>query len=301
MAVMHYRLGERDPQPGSNCYHVSALNDPEIGPALAATLEDMLGARLTLPSTPNVPQDVVQRLYEFSSSDRLPDIFDARLDDGDRHLCLAAKRAFDRLGEVRLLAVAHESGSGGFLTVAAALPEFDAEVRRNDRVLGGVALLRDDEGAPRVSPRLFRLVCANGSIVCTHADEGRVADAEPLEEAIVAAADPSIFRAAIAQLRDACSQRADLELHADEFYRLWKMVLPALRRRFEEDDLWARVVEHFRASDDDTSYGLHNAITATARDLPDDRARWALEAFAWRVVTSRPRVPRRGGAAAVLV
>jgi len=301
---MHYRLADWDPQPGSNCYDPSLLNDPNIGPALSSVLEDMLKIRLSsLKHRP--PEQILWKDFHRKRNDRLPDIFEALPpSDPDRVACEAAARALDPTRSardgLRLLAVAHEPGPDGFLTIAALDRRLTAPVRENDHHFGGVALTRDSSGEIRVLPRLFRLVCSNGSTVCTAASDGVVPHASGIEDAIHTALDPQAFEEAITALRAAADEPVDPSMYADEFRRLGPFQIP--HTRTQAPKAWSTIVQKYRDEGDPTAYGLFNAMTATARDLESDQDRIHLETVAWRLLIGgrRPRSPRvRGGATLV--
>src|SRR5438876_6710509 len=164
---------------------------------------------------------------------------------------------------------------GARLFARSVLPHVE-EIRARDKVQAGVAL-RVTATAACVYPYIFRLVCKNGAIMA-HAAEGReIANpgslppfemASLLREAIESCCDQNAFATAAAQMRQAAHQPIDAILN----------MMPFLSRLFSQSPELARqVLNHFTQDEDQTSYGLMNAITSVARESRDHEARWRLE------------------------
>lgn len=166
------------------------------------------------------------------------------------------------------------------LYLRATLPDL-AEVQPGDPVRRGVALYGFREGV-HVSPYVFRVVCSNGSIMSETARGYRIdrvdrysPAAETMEwtlklrDAIQACLEPEVFTEAVEKMRVAGGsllQRLGVAVRQALAYHL-EVMGPAIeeaQRRFDEGD-------------DDSLYGMVNAITSTARDEEDPELRWRLE------------------------
>lgn len=194
----------------------------------------------------------------------------------------------------------HDDGEALF--ARAVLPRHD-EVRRGDRIQGGVAL-RTTGPLILIHPYTFRLVCTNGAIVAhvtaTH-EVRRVEYASAVEFASAAldevrllvrrCADPGVLRDAVGRMRGATEMAADLVVQMmGALQRVpvaqRAMVMQLMTGRFEREER--------------TLYGAFNAITATARDTGDRAIRWDLEEYAGSLLPQvRPAPRARVGAALV--
>jgi len=185
-------------------------------------------------------------------------------------------RTLSERSEIRLLACEFRPGPDGFLAIAATSPSLCAEVRRGDQVMAGFAALRDREQPLRVVSRIFREVCANGSIVSTREEQLEGAASLTVPQRVRQCFERDRFLASVAVLRQAAAESvADpeemMERMSDEMMRLG-------RRGPEFYELMKEVsAARWREEEDRTLYGLLNAVTATARDLPDFRDRLDLE------------------------
>ena len=157
-------------------------------------------------------------------------------------------------------------------------------VSPGDAIRGGVAL-RVAGPVVHVHPYTVRQVCTNGAIAARvgssfhverQATEVHVASAAfvagfaaELREAITACADPSNLSTTVEQMRGTAEMAADLML----------TILPYLLRATgaQREGFISSVLTQFSASDDQTAYGLVNAVTSVARDTRDPEARWRLE------------------------
>jgi hypothetical protein len=152
------------------------------------------------------------------------------------------------------------------------------EVRRGDRVQGGVALKATGEGV-WLYPYVFRLVCKNGAILAQTIDS-RFVDVfqqepdeaeESIRECVVACAAPHVFENAVHGMRSACAIQVDMALSLMPFLSRFP---GGLSNRFLSD-----IMNRFFSDRDHSQFGLANAITAVARDTRDPDARWKLEEF----------------------
>jgi hypothetical protein len=160
-------------------------------------------------------------------------------------------------------------------------------VRIGDEVRSGVAL-RVSGPDVSVHPYLFRQICANGAIrvdrvasrsvsravterVVSAAATGAAALGE-IRAAIRACAHPDVLAPTLETMRDATEHRVSVMVHL-----LPLMVqLPAAQRSAIAEHVRLAVL-HFNAGDDESLYGLMNAVTAVARGASDPEVRWQLE------------------------
>jgi hypothetical protein len=195
--------------------------------------------------------------------------------------------------------------AGCRLFLRSILPE-EREVRRRDRLQGGVAVMAS-EVEIRVHPYVFRQVCSNGAIRC-HAVQTRTVAVPSVEwEA------PD----AILELRDAvraCAQRAAFvegveemrstlaEQEVDVLLTLMPM-LANLRGRILGDtvrSILSRAMDEKRGGGGGrgaTRFAWMNAVTSVARDARDPELRWRLEEIGGGVPVMTATPTRRRGAA----
>lgn len=277
---MRYRLGSFTPSPGSHDFEVLLASD-EFGARMTGALEEML--RIRLSRAPRGP---------------LPDLLetlDARHPDRPW-----AEEVRDRLEglhrdglELRLLACEHEDGPDGFLTIAATAPSVRLEILPRDWMQVGFAAMREGEGVVQAWPRLLRQVCANGSIVCIEELE-RHEGAAGIGEAVGRFLEPALYEPAVHALREARATAVpDPREFFDELRRIGGLTTTML-------EYMATVVNNFEDGEDDSLYGLVNAVTATARDVDDWPDRLDLEEQAGRLALLRRPVPRRTGGATLV-
>jgi len=277
---MRHRLGSFSPRPGSSDFEPLLTNEMFAAP-LTRALEEMLRVRLSQ-ATAGLPPDLLEtlgpqhrdRAWVSSIHDRL-----ARLQrDGVR---------------LRLLACEHENGPDGFITLAAAMPAGRLEVLPGDWMQIGFAAMREGDGPVRAWPRLLREVCANGSLVCVE-EWDRHEGSDGIADAIERFLTPETYEPAVRALREARATAVpDPRAYLDEFQRIENL-----------DDLLQahgdRILPLFEGDEDDSLYGLMNAITATARDEDDWAERLALEEMAGRLARLRRPVRSRSGAGALV-
>jgi hypothetical protein len=175
--------------------------------------------------------------------------------------------------EIRLLACEREPGPSGFTAIAVASPSVADDVRPLDTVWAGFAALRDGQQPLRVEGRVFRLVCENGSLASVVEDETEPAEAS-VEDRIERCFDRQRFAAVVATLRQAAQQR-----------------VPDPRPMLDEQGYMPHrglIEERWSKAKDPTLYGLMNAMTSVARDLPDVRERLDLEGTAGILAGLKP-------------
>jgi hypothetical protein len=177
------------------------------------------------------------------------------------------------------------------------------EVRRDDRVQGGVAL-RADGPEIWVHPYVFRQVCSNGAIMawatesrCIEVPESSSRDEidEALHEVVRACCADEVFAEAAERMRTAREARADVALN---LMPLLSKLPPRLGA-----ELLSSIMGRFEEGRDRSRFGLMNAVTSVARDARDPDVRWRLEEFGGGLAVAPPRQgPRLDQAArAVLV
>jgi len=180
------------------------------------------------------------------------------------------------------------------------------EVRRGDRVQGGVALRATDEDI-RVHPYVFRQVCTNGAIRAQAIQTRRIERGEfggfsaveiafALREAVQACCSEEAFQQGVQEMR------SSLELDADAALMLMPMIarLPA---KAAAEILESIMRRHGGGRGRDrnpdqgrTRFSLMNAVTSVARDTRDPELRWRLEELGGSIPVlrvSRPPSPHR--------
>ncbi len=176
------------------------------------------------------------------------------------------------------------------------------EVRRGDRVQGGVAL-RATEEEVWVHPYVFRQVCRNGAIRAQalegcHIERGAFPTSEEVAGAVRAAVQQcgtsEAFSAGAGEMRSARQTEADLALD----------LLPLLSRlpAGSAAQVLEQIMANFSREGDRSRFGLLNAVTAVARDTPEPDLRWRLEEFGGAIPVGRtPEPVPQDSAAAALV
>ena len=172
------------------------------------------------------------------------------------------------------------------------LPD-EREVRRGDRLQGGVALLAAEHEV-RVHPYVFRQVCSNGAIMAQAVQTRRIelpewsGDVEAVlagvRETVRACAAGEVFAAGVSDVRSALDQEADFALTVLPMLD----TLPAGARAAT----MGMIAGRFFAQPDRSRFGLMNAVTSVARDTDDPDMKWRLEEIGGGVPTCKP-VPRR--------
>lgn len=167
------------------------------------------------------------------------------------------------------------------LFIRATLTGIEGEVRKGDRLRGGVALRTRDRDV-LIHPYSYRQVCSNGIIHVQAIGTGRV---ERIDPGLPAEETVGIVEEVRAAIASACrpegflerlgTMQTALEREADEIF----LLLPFLLRARDPHVLpFLEMIERrFRSDGDRTLYDLSNAITSVARDTQDPEARWRLE------------------------
>ncbi len=177
------------------------------------------------------------------------------------------------------------------LYIKAVFPRIEREVKRGDVVQAGVMITNSEvgSGALNVSPFVLRLICTNGMVSATKlrrnhvgrradesefafellSDEARAADDKAIllkvRDVIRASVKPEVFEATVDRLAESMGEKIERNV-------VDTVELLAKRRGFntEEKD---SVLRHLIEGGDLSRFGLVQAVTRTAQDLPSyDRA-----------------------------
>ncbi len=168
---------------------------------------------------------------------------------------------------------------GARLFLRAVLPA-EQEVKRGDRLQGGVALRATDDDV-WVHPYVFRQVCSNGAIIA------RATQTLHIEQADFSAAfgEEELAGAIRDAVRDCCApeafdtaadaMRSSVHSPIDMAVTMASMLarLPEAIRGELIDSIFHDLVR----GADRSRFALTNAVTAVARDTRDPEARWKLE------------------------
>jgi len=192
--------------------------------------------------------------------------------------------------------VSESYDDGSRLFIRALLPK-EGEVRPGDPVSAGVAL-RAMGPVVEVCPYTLRRVCTNGA-VAAHVKHGRgirrvenptatefvAAATDEIRLAIHQCAAPEAFTTVLDEMRLASTVAAQLMIQA----------LPMLARQPNEytAELVRLLSEEFARANDETLYGVMNAITAVARETRDPDERWRLEVYGGSIPARAPALLRR--------
>jgi len=179
---------------------------------------------------------------------------------------------------------------GPLLWARSVLPWVE-EVRRSDKVQGGIAL-RSTGHEVFVHPYTFRFVCTNGCIIASALQTRQIAvsdylpdeDAtEAIREAVRASGDREVFAEVARQMRTAQEAQADMTIS-----------LMATLRRMPGDlatRFLGQIAGRFIKDGDRSRFGLVNAVTSVARDTADPNHRWRLEEFGGSLLVALPDAP----------
>lgn len=317
---MRHRLGRFVAKPGSNAF--SFMRHTAEGTALLErALEEMLqmplagdparprdGERVSTPLDPPSSMGLLGDLVgdEFVDDPmEAPDLLEA-LEPGDPDRAWVSSvstvlEQLDRRNTVRLLACERRPGDEGFTAIAATALRPRGNVRPRDGVQAGFVAVRRGDGAVRVSPRAFRLVCSNGSIVSTFEGENAAIEAGAVSAAIERCFDPQHFEVILEHLRIAARTRVP---HPRPMVDEGGMLLHlGLERRYQALFESFMRVAHARAraeleslGADYTYYDEMNVWTEAAKVL-DYPERFDVEEAAGRIAWLRQLPRSRPGSA----
>jgi hypothetical protein len=266
---MRYRLGEFQARSGSSDYAL-LLDDPEFKEPMSKALEQMLQVRLSRSSA------------QRGLPDLLPEVPPGHADEPWVRSVHEGLEVLSESLEVRLLACEFEPGPNGFLCIAATSPSVAGEVRPEDWVQAGMAALRDGDHPVRISRRIFRPVCDNGSIVSVREFDDVMTRSAGVEAAVSLCFDRAEFGNSLEALREAAGLSIpDPRPMLDEMDYLDSRSLEEIMRR------WWGLEPKTK-----TLWDLINHVTDVARDLPNWGDRFDLEEEAGRLAKLRRPVPR---------
>lgn len=279
---MRYRLGQFRPRPAFSDQLQLWMRQTQGG-----TWSGALEKRLRMDSLRS--WDRRKRDSDVALTDLLQVLEPTHPDHGWVPAAHDRLRRIERGGvQIRLLACHYEAGPDGLLTLVATAPELTLEVLPGDGVQIGFAARRVGSDPVRVWPRLMRQVCANGTLVCLSEFEAHVG-AAGVEEAIQRCFSPARYESVLQELREMRRTLVENPLaYLGELRDIHGRQAPYLLHG-------ERIERQFWSDGDDSLYGLLNAVTATARNIPDWRERLDLEEFAGRLVGPPRPVPSRSG------
>jgi len=162
------------------------------------------------------------------------------------------------------------------LLFARSVLPLEKEVRPKDAIKSGVAL-RQVEDQLKVYPFILREVCVNGSVMA-HASLECATELElsnnfqaetQIRETVRACAAPEVFDTVIEEVKKSPRETAE------ELLRILPRLKAVLQSRHPRHVI--RILLRFNRHEEQSRFGLMNAITDTARDLKDPEERWQLE------------------------
>jgi hypothetical protein len=191
-------------------------------------------------------------------------------------------------------------------------PRIEAEVKKGDIVQAGVAISNSEVGlgSVQVSPLIFRLVCTNGMIAQDGAvrkyHTGRINDVDDnmeiyrdetieaddrafimkLEDSVRAAVDQARFAQLVGKLREA----TEAMIEAPKVPQV--VELASKQYGFTQGE-GQGILGHLIAGGDLSLYGLANAVTRQAQDVPDYDRATQLEAAGYQLITMSPTLFRQ--------
>ncbi len=204
----------------------------------------------------------------------------------ENHPVLADLARFgDAMGPARLRFLdLCDIGDGPVIVVAVSEPETTRTVRQGDGLFGGVLFTGNLETEEcRVSPRVVRVICANGCVVPTsEVDEASeyVRESAFEETGDLAEAVRTGLSGRCVDVATDCLRTATEIPVRDPIRALREHMVPVPAR----DEASVRRV--FRRQGEPTLFGAFNALTETARDTEDVRERVALERLAGLLLTA---------------
>ena len=177
-----------------------------------------------------------------------------------------------------------------------------ADIRVGDSVRAGVAVRALREQI-EVYPYTLRQVCTNGAIV-TNALPGQQIERVQAIDVGTPSFDVTVI---LAKLRDAVRQCAAPETFDSAVYHMRVMTNEAGSRALSLVRRLARmrsvdaiqhlpmILRRYAASEDQSAFGVMNAVTSVARDTADPAIRWSLETMGGSMpayLVRKPRVTR---------
>lgn len=185
--------------------------------------------------------------------------------------------------------------------IKAIFPRIQTEVSKGDVVQSGIVISNSEIGAGslKVEPLIFRLVCLNGMIsadysqrkyhvgrskeesIDIYSDETIQADNKAvwlkMQDTVRAAIDTAKFNLIV----DGMRKTKDMKIEASPIE-----VIERVQKAFQfNDDERDSVLTHLLKGNDLTGYGLLNAITRTAQDVPSYDRSTEMERIGGQIIT----------------
>ena len=187
----------------------------------------------------------------------------------------------------------HETFDDGTRLFARSVLPDVADVRRGDRIQGGVAIRAGDQDVS-VHPYTFRLVCKNGAIRAQAVESCVIVMAEfddldeseaAVREAVRRCCAPDVLVASVDEMKSAA---ADMQVNLLLAIAPILASMPAgLNQQFIAD-----LLDRVSARPSGSRYDLMNHVTATAREMRDPEDKWRLEELGGAIGAGRAPKPR---------
>ncbi len=273
---MKYCLGEFSLQPQATFVNTELLDlaltarssrsgQPELGARdfwarLRALIQSAEGARLRELKEIEEAPDLLRSLPD-GSSDR----------EWAAEIASAMRTLLGEGASPRLDVCEGEGGPDGYLAIGAHAETLRRAVRQRDLVSAGFVVIRSGFAEPRIYPRVYRKVCANGAVVLEHTETAFVPAPGEFSKAVFSCVGGA-FRRAVSRLRRAARTEVPDPV--------------GLLRRSGAPVDWADVEGEFERAGDRSAWGLVNAVTARARSERDFPRRLEIERSAGLIVES---------------
>lgn len=205
--------------------------------------------------------------------------------------------------------------SDDYLYIKIVNKKVEGEVVVGDCVQAGIVISNSEVGlgSIMVQPLLYRLVCTNGMIINElgtkkyhvgkrieegefglFSDETIAADNEAFFLKLRDTALSALSQAGFNKALDILKEKAGIEITGKP-----KEVIELTQKQYgftnEESD---RILEHFLRDNDNSLYGLANAVTRTSQDVDSYQRATELESLGWDILTMPPSMLRTINAAA---
>jgi hypothetical protein len=160
------------------------------------------------------------------------------------------------------------------------------DVSPGDTVRAGIAM-RVAGPSISIHPYTLRRVCTNGAVM---AQATRSVHVERIRHdgIVIPEYDVAVVAARVSEAMDACATREAFAQSIDDMREAMSsevdialQLLPLMDRlpRGAVQAALGLIFDQWFESDDQSAFGLMNAITAVARETPDPETRWTLEAI----------------------
>ena len=186
------------------------------------------------------------------------------------------------------------------LYVQVNVPHQEAEIRRGDRVIQGLILSNSEVGASAftVEPFLYRLVCSNG-LIAPHSLSrihlgSRNEEGELLSDTTIDL-EKELLKSKVTDIVNSVFDEEVFLKWVDQLKETTEVHIPSptttLDKAFDSfnlfDDLKPKVLDEMIREGDNSQYGLVNALTAVARDVPNFEDMITIERVAGEISTMK--------------